>query len=66
MKQKVIKVGKHSLAAIIPAKFVHTLGIKAGDWVNVKTNTQASKISLFFSGVMQLVLPSSDNIKKSK
>jgi anaerobic selenocysteine-containing dehydrogenase len=66
MKQKVIKVGKHSLAAIIPAKFVHALGIKAGDWVNVKTNTQAGRISLLFSGVMQLVLPSSESNKKSK
>jgi hypothetical protein len=56
MQQKIIKCGRHSLAVIIPAKFVHALGISAGNLVRVQTHIESGKISLYFSGALQLPL----------
>lgn len=64
MKQKVFRVGKHSLAIVIPAHFAHTQGIISGDIVEVKTNSSTGKITLEFSGSIQLALPASDLAKK--
>ena len=62
MKHKVIKAGTHSLAVIIPADFVHTLGVKSGDEVIIQTDKDKGKVSVYFKGVMQLSLTS--NIRK--
>jgi len=55
--RKIIKVGLHSLAVIIPADFVHSLGLRAGDKVKIQIDKTKGKISLFFSGIKQLPLP---------
>lgn len=57
MVQKIIRAGKHSLAVIIPAPFVHALGIKPGDKVRVMPNIETGKVSLSFSGAVQLSFP---------
>lgn len=64
MQQKVIRVGKHSLAVIIPAEFIHALGVTAGDLVKVQTHIENGKVSLYFSGTLQLPL-TLNNSKKS-
>lgn len=51
-----MRSGKHSLVVIIPAPFVHSLGIKAGDGVNVFTNIEKGTVNLKFSGAVQLPL----------
>lgn len=56
MRHKIMKSGKHSLAVIVPADFVHTLGIKAGDNVEIATNSEKGIVNLKFSGAMQLPL----------
>lgn len=61
MRQKVIRSGKHSLAVTVPAPFVHSLGIKAGDSVSVFTNIEKGVVNLKFSGAVQLPL----SLKKS-
>lgn len=66
MLQKVIRVGKHSLAVIIPAKFVHGLGVKGGDKVKVRVNIGRGTVYLKFSGAVQLSLPTSKKKKKKK
>ncbi|MBM3282667.1 AbrB/MazE/SpoVT family DNA-binding domain-containing protein [Candidatus Gottesmanbacteria bacterium] len=57
MQQKVIRTGRNSLAVIIPAKFVHSLGVKAGDMVRVQTNIGKGVLRIRFSGAIQLPLP---------
>ncbi len=54
--QKIIRSGKHSLAVVIPAPFVHSLGIKPGDTVNVFTNIEDGIVDLKFTGAVQLPL----------
>ena len=56
MKQKVVRIGSHSLAVIIPAHFTHALGIKAGDSVLVDTRMDTGRVNLQFSGTLQLPL----------
>lgn len=56
MMQKIIRSGKHSLAVIIPAPFVHSLGIKPGDTVNVSINFEDGIVDLKFTGAVQLPL----------
>jgi hypothetical protein len=63
MSQKIIKVGTHSLAVIIPAEFVHSLGLRSGDYVKVVIDKEKGKVTLIFSGVLQLSLASQNNIK---
>lgn len=59
MKQKIIKAGLHSHAVIVPATFIHALGIKKGDMVEVKTNRVTGIVTLKFQGAVQLPLPAS-------
>lgn len=59
MIHRVIRSGKSSLAVIVPARFIHALGIKAGDKVKVATNIEKGTVHLHFSGAIQLHLPSS-------
>lgn len=66
MKHKVIRAGRHSLAVIIPAKFMQSLGIKAGDRVELTTNTNKGTVNLRFGGSLQLLLPTGTNQKKEK
>lgn len=47
MKRKVIKTG-NSLAVTIPADFVKSLQIRAGDEVNFELEEQESKMTVFF------------------
>ncbi len=65
MKQKVIRVGRHSHAVIVPAEFIHALGIKKGDMVRVKTNRVTGRVTLQFIGAIQLALPSTVMKRKS-
>ena len=62
MIQKVIKTG-HSLAIILPSKIARIMGIKAGDKVRLTTQGEKGKITLYFSGMLQLPL-SLDNTHK--
>lgn len=61
MRQKVIRAGKHSLAVIIPAPFVHSLGVKPGDDVHVFSNIARGIVRIKFAGSLQLPLLSVSN-----
>ena len=64
MKQKIIKAGPHSLAVVIPAPFIHALGINKGDTVDVETDSEKSQVKLSFKGnLKQLILPQSNLLK---
>ncbi|KPJ70504.1 hypothetical protein AMJ51_01695 [Microgenomates bacterium DG_75] len=54
-KQKIIKTG-NSLAVTIPSDFVKTVGIKAGQTVQVKVEPETGKVTCTFSGSRQLAL----------
>lgn len=62
-KQKIIKTG-NSLAVTIPAPFVHTIGIRAGQEVRVKVEPETGRVVYTFSGTKQL--PLSKNLVKKK
>ena len=62
-KQKIIKTG-NSLAVTIPASFVKTVGVKAGQIVRVKVEPESGKVTYTFSGSRQL--PLSTNFAKRK
>lgn len=57
MIQKVFQAGRHSLAVIIPAPFVHALGVKKGDKVEVSTHVDNGYVNIKFVGTLQLKLP---------
>ncbi len=63
--QKIVRIGRSSLAVIIPADFIHALGVKAGERVRVQTHPDNGKVLIQFSGAIQLALPTSKNLKKS-
>lgn len=63
-KQKIIKSG-NSLAVTIPSRFVHTIGIKAGQEVEVEVLLDKGKMVYSFSGIKQLLL-SNNFVKKRK
>lgn len=63
MRQKIIRSGKHSLAVIVPAPFVHSLGIKPGDFVEVYPNLEDGIVNLKFTGAVQLPLYLKNNSK---
>ena len=63
-KQKIIKTG-HSLAVTIPFEFAQSLGIKAGQEVEVKIEPETGRAVYTFSGNKQLSL-SGSLIKKVK
>lgn len=52
-KQKIIKTG-NSLAVTIPSDFVKTVGVKAGQNVQVKVKPETGKVIYSFSGSRQL------------
>jgi antitoxin component of MazEF toxin-antitoxin module len=54
-KQKIIKTG-NSLAVTIPAHFVHSVGIKAGQEVQIEIELGRGQITYTFSGTKQLPL----------
>ena len=54
-RQKIIKTG-NSLAVTIPADFVKSIGIKAGEEVKVEVEPEKGRIICNFSGVKQLPL----------
>lgn len=56
-KQKIIKTG-NSLAVTIPSDFVKTIGIKAGQVVQVRVEPETGKVTYSFSGSRQLPLAS--------
>jgi len=62
-KQKIIKTG-NSLAVTIPSRFVHTIGIRAGQEVEVKIEPETGRVIYTFSGTKQL--PLSQNFIKKK
>lgn len=64
MIHKVIRSGKHSLGVIIPANFIHALGIKPGDSVRIEATPDKGKVSVFFTGALQLKLPETLASKK--
>ncbi len=57
-KQKIIKTG-HSLAVTIPFEFAQSLGIKAGQEVEVKIEPESGRVIYTFSGNKQLSLSGS-------
>ena len=63
-KQKIIKTG-NSLAITIPADFVKSIGIKAGEEVKVGVETEKGRIICNFSGAKQLPL-SQNFVKKGR
>ncbi len=54
---KVIQTG-HSLAVIIPGKFVHMVGIHKGDNVKIERRPDRGQLILHFSGPQQLIINS--------
>jgi len=54
-KQKIIKTG-NSLAVTIPSRFVHMVGVRAGQEVRVKLEPEAGQVIYVFSGSKQLPL----------
>lgn len=66
MQQKIIRSGRHSLAVIIPAQFVHSLGIKPAETVQVQTNIDRGTIFLRFAGAVQLPLPTTKSSFRKK
>lgn len=56
MQHSIIRSGRHSLAVIIPAKFVQAMGIKAGDKAYIQVNISKGLMNVKFSGAMQLPL----------
>lgn len=63
-KQKIIKTG-NSLAVTVPAPFVHSVGIKAGQEVEVKVEPETGQVVYTFSGAKQLLL-AQNFIKKKR
>lgn len=55
MAQKVFRTG-NSLAVTIPAPFVESLGVKAGDKVEVVVSPSKGRLTVKFSGACQLPL----------
>lgn len=62
-KQKIIKTG-NSLAVTIPAPFVHGVGVKAGQEVEVRVEPETGQVVYTFSGTKQL--PLSKNLVKKR
>jgi len=63
--QKVIRTG-NSLAVTIPALFVRSVGIRAGDKVKVILKPDSGKVIFSFFGAKQLPLPGEIITKKQK
>lgn len=52
---KIFKTG-NSLAVTVPSHFVHDLGLKSGDTVEVKSLVEKGQVLYQFGGVRQLPL----------
>lgn len=63
MPQKILKTG-NSLAVVVPADFVKSLGVKAGDEVKVLFKPEKAEVLYKFSGAVQL--PLSENFLRPK
>lgn len=63
MPQKVIRTG-NSLAVTIPADFVRSVGVRAGDTVRVNMEEDRGIVTYAFSGAKQL--PLADNFLRTK
>jgi antitoxin component of MazEF toxin-antitoxin module len=63
-RQKIIRTG-NSLAVTIPSDFVKTVGIKAGQVVQVKVEPETGQVTYTFSGSRQLAL-TNNLIKRRK
>lgn len=55
LAKHVVRTG-HSMAVVIPAKFVQKTGIQAGDPVEVNVNYEEGKITYKFVTIRQLNL----------
>lgn len=64
-KQKIIKTG-NSLAVTIPSDFVKTVGIRAGQEAEVKTDPGTGQVVCTFSGAKQLPLAQGFIKKRTK
>lgn len=64
MRQKIMKVG-NSVGVTVPADFVKSIGVRAGDSVDVKTKPEKGEVVYKFSGIQQLAF-SSNFLKKKK
>lgn len=62
--QKVVRTG-NSLAITLPAKFIRTLGVKAGDKVEVSYSFDQTSVTYVFREARQLTL-SSRLVKETK
>ncbi len=63
-KQKIIRTG-NSLAVTIPSQFVNSVGVKAGQEVQVRVEPETGRVIYTFSGTKQLAL-SKTFIKKRR
>ena len=54
-KQKIFRTG-NSLAVTIPADFVQSVGVKAGQEVRVQIEPETGRVTYTFSGTKQLAL----------
>jgi antitoxin component of MazEF toxin-antitoxin module len=63
-KQKIIRTG-NSLAVTIPSQFVNSVGVKAGQEVQVRVEPETGQVIYTFSGTKQLAL-SKTFIKKPR
>jgi antitoxin component of MazEF toxin-antitoxin module len=63
-KQKIFKTG-NSLAVTIPSQFVHSVGVKPGQDVQVRLEPETGRVIYTFSGTKQLPL-SRNFVKKAR
>lgn len=55
MKQRVFRAG-NSKAVVIPAKFAQSVGVRAGDEIEVREEQDKGKLTILFKGARQLKL----------
>jgi len=65
MSQKIIKTG-NSLAVVVPSGFVNTIGVKAGQNVEVKMKPETGEVTYTFSGAKQLSISNHLKAKDEK
>ncbi|HUW21833.1 MAG TPA: AbrB/MazE/SpoVT family DNA-binding domain-containing protein [Candidatus Bathyarchaeia archaeon] len=64
-KQQIIKTG-NSLAVVVPSEFVNTVGVKAGQAVEVKVSPETGQVIYTFSGAKQLSISNHFKVKINK
>lgn len=55
MKQRVFRAG-NSKAVVIPAKFAQSVGVRAGDEIEIREEQDKGKLTILFKGARQLKL----------